>query len=314
MSARRTTMQAKQMSPKVKVFISYLAIVIASFVFALSTYMFLVPAKLIPGGVTGFASMIQIVTGFPAQYSILIINIPILICALIFTDKKVAIRSIFGILCITGWMQLFSTLNFYRFDGAGDAAVTTMIPVVSAVVSGFLTGVSVGVLLNVDASSGGTELTSMMLQKKLKEVKVSNIIFVINITIVIINALVYYFTKTFDLENIILLLVCSIIQNLINSKGVDMILNGFNSAVKFEIVTKKHQELCKAILKESEYGVTIIDSKGAYFDENNKMLICIVPKLKIPNFKAIINEIDPDAFVFSINTREVMGRNFKRNR
>lgn len=299
--------EKKKMSPVLKVVIAYVAIIFASFLFALSTYMFLVPAKLIPGGVTGIASMIQVITGFPAQYSILIINVPILICALIFLEKKVAIRSIFAILCISGWMQLFSLLNMYRY-------VNDTQPLISAIMSGVLTGVAVGILINVNSSSGGTELTGIMIQKKLKDVKVSYIIFVINFVSVTVNAIVFLCKNTVTLEQVFVLFVCSIIQNFINSKSVDLILNGLSSAVKFEIVTKKAEEVTRAILREKKYSITTLESKGGYFEENSKTLVCVVSKLQISNFKKVVRESDPSAFMFSIETKEVLGRNFKKKR
>lgn len=300
-------MKKRVLSKKTKTFLSYILVLVGSFIFAVSTYMFLVPAKLIPGGMTGFASMVEAVFKFPAQYTILIINVPILFCALFLLDKKFAVRTIFGIVCVSGFMELFSRVGLYKF-------VNTNQPLISAIISGTLSGTGIGLLLNSNASPGGTEVIGMLIKKKLKDVKLSYILFGMNVLIMSISAIMFIVLGDMEIEELLILLVCSIIQSMISSKTVDMILNGIYSAVKFEIVTKKDQEVCKAILKESEYGVTIIESKGAYFEEKSKMLICIVPKLRIPDFKKIIQESDPDAFVFSINTREVMGKNFKRNR
>ena len=277
--------EKKKMPAGLKVALSYLVILVASFVFAISTYVFLVPAKLIPGGVTGIASMLQIVTGFEAQYSILLINIPILILGLIFLDKKVGIRSVFAILCISGWMQLFSSLGFPKFEfDPGESMLA--VSLIAALISGVLTGSSIGIILNAGGSTRGTELSGMMIQKKLKDVKVSNIILAINVFIVTVNSLVYLLASSVEMDwkAVIVVMVCSLVQNMISSKTVDLVLNGFSSAVKFEIITKKSEEVTRAILKEGRYSVTSIESKGGYFEEKSTTLVCVVPKMQVSTF------------------------------
>lgn len=306
--------EKKKMPAGLKVALSYLVILVASFVFAISTYVFLVPARLIPGGVTGFASMLEIVTGFPAQYSILLINVPILILGLILLDKKVGIQSVFAILCISGWMQLFSFLGFEKFGNPLE--MDYVVSLISALISGVLTGSGIGVILNAGGSTGGTELSGMMIQKKLKDVKVSNIILAINVVIVSINSLVYLLVKDvgMDWKDVVVILVFSLVQNMISSKTVDLVLNGFSSAVKFEIITKKSEEVTRAILKEGRYSVTAIESKGGYFEEKSTTLVCVVPKMQVSSFKRVVHESDPTAFMFSVETNEVLGKNFKKKR
>lgn len=272
---------------------------------AISTYMFIVPAKLIPGGVTGIASMVETLFKFPAQYTIAILNVPILILALLFLDKKFTLRTIFGIICVSGFMTLFSKIGLYKFERLNQ-------PLISALVSGCLSGFGIGLLLNANASPGGTEVIGMLIQKKLKNFKIAYILLTINVLVITISAIMFMSIGKMNIDELLMILVCSIIQGMISSKSIDLVVNGINSAVKFEIVTNKCQEVCEAILKESEYGVTIIESKGAYHEENNTILICVVPKFKIPSFKQIVQQTDPNAFMFSIDTREVMGKNFKK--
>ncbi|MEG1509978.1 MAG: DUF2179 domain-containing protein, partial [Clostridia bacterium] len=175
-----------------------------------------------------------------------------------------------------------------------------------------LSGIGIGMLLNATASPGGTEVISMLVQKKLKNFKFSYILMTLNIIIITIGAMMYFFVGKMSIEDILIILGCSILQVLINSKSLDMIVNGINSAVKFEIITDKGKELSSALVRDLGYGVTIINSRGAYSDEKSTLLVCVVPKVKISAFKEVIHSNDPNAFVFSINTREVMGKKFKK--
>lgn len=298
-------MKTRALTKNQLVILNYIMVMVGSTLMAVSTYMFIVPAKLIPGGVTGIASFVETLFKFPAQYTIALANIPILLLALFVLERKLAIRTIFSILLVSGIMTIFSKIGVYRFDKLNQ-------PLISAILSGSLSGLGVGLILNANATPGGTEVIGMLIQKKLRSTRIANILLAINVVVMSSGAILFMAVGKMNIDELVLLLVCSIIQVFIASKSIDMIVNGFNSAVKFEIITKNSEELCHAILKESEYGVTIIESKGAYLSEHNVILICVVPKLKIPRFKRIVQEHDPDAFMFSINTREVMGKNFKK--
>lgn len=300
-------MVKKQLSKPVKIIIVYASLLVGSLMLSISNYMFLVPAKLIPGGITGISSMIETLFLFPAQYTIVILNIPLLITALFILDKRLVWRTIIGILLVSLFMELFTRLNLYKFSSSHQ-------PLIPALISGLLSGMGIGLMLNADVSSGGTEIVGLMLQKKNPSIKFSRILFLMNVFVMIVSSIMYLIFADMQTDEIIMLLVCSIIQSVISSKGVDFILNGLNSAIKFEIVTKNSKAICEAIKNSSEYGVTIIESKGAYSEENNVMLICVVHKSKMSAFKRLIKENDPNAFVFTTDTREILGNNFKSNR
>lgn len=288
--------------------LSYILLTIGAVIFALSTYMFLLPAKLIPGGITGISSVIQNLFGFPSQYTILIANVPILIAAFFVLDKRFAVRTIIGILLVAGVMELFSRIDLYAFvQSSGE-------PFIPAIVSGVMGGIGIGLILNANASSGGTEALAMLIQKKRQSLKLSQILLIMNVAIMLVGAVMYVAVSKMNLSELIGLLVCSVIQSALSSKTVDYFLNGVNSAVKIEIVTKKGEAISAAITAKSKYGVTIVESKGAYSEEKSLILICIVHKTKVPQFKRLIKNVDADAFVFTSDTREILGSNFRSTR
>lgn len=297
-------MQKKQIIKNRKIAFTYLSLFIGAFIFAFSTYTFLIPARLIPGGITGIASVIQTVFKFPSQYTIVLINIPILIAAFFILDKRFALKTVIGIVCVTGFMELFSRVDLYTFNSSAE-------PFVPAIISGLLSGSGIGLMLNANASSGGTEVIGLLIQKKNQSIKLSGLLLIMNIITMAFGTIIFLFVGRMDINQLLVLLVCSVIQSILSSKSVDFILNGINSAVKFEIVTKKEKEISEAIKNSSEYGVTIIESKGAYLDQKSSMLIVVVHKTKMPQFKRLIKETDPSAFVFTTDTREILGSNFR---
>lgn len=285
--------------------LDYCIIIFADCLFALAMHMFTIPAKFIPTGVSGIASMLENLFGFHAGYTIAVINLPILILALIFLEKKFAIRTIFSIICLTGFLELFNQLHIYEFINPSQ-------PLVTALIAGSISGFGTGLLLRTTSSPGGTEVISMLIQKRLKHIKISYILLGLNVIIIFVGAIMYFSIGKMSLDIILVIAVSSIVQGFMNSKTIDLIVNGLNSAVKFEVITNKGKELSDEINRQLSFGVTIIKSKGAYSEERNDLLICVVPKFHISTFKKVIAQIDPDAFVFSMNTRDVAGKNFKK--
>lgn len=288
-----------------KTFFAYFIILIGGLLKAVSTYTFTVPAKFIPGGVVGIASFVETLFGVSSGIIIAVLNVPILILAFMFLDRRLAIRTSFGILCLSATMEVLKAIEFYKFLDFSQ-------PILTAIIAGVLAGIGTGLLLNQTATPGGTEVIGLLIQKRAKNVKISQILLAINVFVILLGAVMFFVVGKMTMDAIIVIMACSFLQVSVSSKSVDMIVNGFNSAVKFEIVTQKGAELAEAIIKEMEYGVTLIKAKGAFSAEESKVLVCVVPKLRISAFKRIVQSVDEHAFVYSVETREVMGKNFKK--
>lgn len=282
----------------------YAVIILGAALLAAATYTFTVPAKLIPGGVTGIASIIEVVTGFSAGYTIFILNVPIIIAAVFILDKKFTFRTLVGIALFSGFIKLFEAVGFYRFSDPGQ-------PVIAALLSGVLSGVGTGMLLNCDSSPGGTEVLSMLIQKKGGRLKISYILLALNTFTIVLGASLYLIEKTVTPDNLVVILAASVLEVFFNSKGIDVMVNGMRASVKFEIITDNGDEMADALIREMKYGITMLNCKGAYTDDLKDYLVCVVPKNKIPKLKKVIRARDKNAFVCITNTREIMGRSFR---
>lgn len=283
---------------------SILTIVLGAALLALSMHVFTIPAKLAPGGVSGLSAIIQIVTGFPAGYSIILFNIPLIILSFMFLSKKFSVLSLLGIALASGFLQLYDYLNLYEFVNQGEA-------IIASLAGGVMSGAGVGLMVKNESSTGGTEAISLLIQKRFTSVSISWIILVINIFIISIGCTLYVSVLKMPTNTVITVALFSFMQVFVASKTMEIILNGMSSAVKFEIITQNPKILSDAILQRLKRGATIIDSCGAFTKEKNSILICVVTKMQISQFKKLIKEVDPTAFAFSLDTREVLGVGFK---
>lgn len=279
-------------------------IVLGAALLALSMHMFTIPAKLAPGGVSGLSSIIQVVSGFPAAYSMILINIPLVILSFKFLSKKFTYLTLLGIALSSGFLQLYRVLGVPGFVNANELLV-------SALAGGVVSGTGIGLMVKNDSSTGGTEALSLLIQKKFTSVSISWIVLIVNIFIITIGVALYFFVLKMTATQVITVMLFSFLQVFVASKAMEIILNGMSSAVKFEVVTNNPKELSEAIFQRLNRGVTIIESYGAYTKEKNSTIICIVTRMQISQFKKLLKEVDPAAFAFSIDTREVLGIGFR---
>lgn len=296
------------MNSSSKIFYNILAtakVMLGAFLMALSIHSFTIPAKFIPGGVSGIASMLQILTSFPASYSVFIINFPLVLLSFLKMNKTFALKSLGGIVLTSTTLFLFSQFDFFTYQNPLN-------PLIPAIAGGILSGVGVGLLVSSEFYPGGTEIAGAMLQKKHTAMSMSWIIFAINCIVITVGSFLYRFVGDMSTNQIITIVVCSFIQIFFNSKSMDIVLNGGSYAVKFEVITDKTTELTHAISSQLGRTVTIMSGQGGYSQEKSDVLVCVITRTQISAFKRILKETDPNAFAFAINTREVLGRGFRK--
>ena len=73
------------------------------------------------------------------------------------------------------------------------------------------------------------------------------------------------------------------------------------------------EESILAIEEKLDRGVTILEGRGGYAGEKKQVLLCAIRRRQAPQLKAIVREIDPDAFVILQEAHQVLGEGFRRN-
>lgn len=282
---------------------NFVIMLIGAFLLALAMYMFMLPSKFIPGGVSGLTIIIQTLTDFPASYTMLIFNAPLVVLAFIFLHKDFAIKTTLGICMTSAFLSLFRAVNMFEYFNANEIWL-------SALAGGVLGGIGIGMMVKGGGCSGGTEIISLLVQKKYLATSMSFIVLCINIFIVLLGSVLYMTVGGMDVTTGITTIICSIIQVFLGAKCIEYVLNGLKSAVKFEIITDKGDEIKQQIQTRMHRGVTILSCEGGYTGDKRDMLICVVTRTEINTFKRILKSVDKNAFVYAINTREVIGKGF----
>ena len=282
----------------------------AGIIRAIAVYFFIVPNEFAPGGVTGLASMLENKLDISSGYFLLAMNVPLLIIAFIFLGKRFGIISGCAIILSSALLPLMgdvmkipvpTEVGWQVYSASVGCASSIGYRILSALAGGIIGGVGVAIMLKLGGSCGGTDIIATIIQRKHSATNVTWFIFMLDSSVVVASFFVY----GFDVVPVLL----SFIEMFASSKVAEIILQGFKSALKFEIITSHPEELSKEIMEKLRRGVTSVAAKGMYTGEEKAMLICVLRKRQLSQFKEILNKY-PDTFAYLSNTSEVVGRGF----
>lgn len=271
--------------------IKFMFISFGCFVSAVGINAFIVPHRLLSGGVSGIAIIVQYLTRIPSGYLVITLNIPIFLYGMKELDFDFILFSALGVFLLSLFLILTRDINktFFIKD-----------ILLSSIYGGVLNGIGLGIVLKNKGSMGGTDIVAVALKKKLG-INISSIAFGINFFIVLAGSLI----------NNIEAGLYTLISMFISSRVFEAILQGFDRKKMVMIITDKTEEISKHILNELGRGVTFLHGEGAYTGDNKKVIYCIITLNQLVKIKSIIFDIDPRAFVTIIDAAEVQGKGFK---
>lgn len=270
-------------------------VLVSSFIRAVGIHTFIVPNNFAPGGVTGIATMVEYKTGLSSGYGIFALNLPLLILAWIFIGKKFTIKSGAATLLSSALLVLFQKINFFTYAPQNEKLL-------AAIAGGILGGAGLALMLKIGGSTGGTDIIATLIQRKFSATNLAWFIFGLDALVVFASFFVYQ--QGFDP---VILALCNMF---VSSKVCETISNGVKSAIKFEVVTERPDELSKAIIDKLGRGVTAINCVGKFTNIEKTLLICIVRKRQISAFRTILKDFEADSFAYITTTTEVVGRGF----
>lgn len=272
---------------------SYGIITFGLFVNALAWTVFLIPAEITGGGITGVSSLLFYAFDFRVGLSYLIMNSLLILLGIKSLGRSFGVKTIYA----TVVLSLF--LSFL------EGVITE--PIVdenfmSAVVGGILAGVGVGLAISQGGSTGGTDIIAMMVNKH-RNISPGRILLYLDIIIISSSYLVFQ-----SIEK----MVYGYVSMAVTAYAIDMILTGAKRTVQMFILSKRHEIIANRISSEINRGITILHGKGWYTQQDTKILMILVRKYESNHILRIIKETDPDAFISVNNVMGVFGYGFDR--
>ncbi len=172
----------------------------------------------------------------------------------------------------------------------------------ASIYGGLIIGIGTSIILKNNASTGGTELLSIIISKIFPTMKMGNLLVILDTIIVAVNMI--------SLKQIEIGLYSAIAIYIVG-KIIEVIAEGTNFTKMIFIVSDKYEEMAKEISKELERGSTAIYAKGMYQNEEKMILWCVASKNEITKIRQIASRIDNKSFMTIFNAREAYGLGFK---
>ncbi len=285
----------------------FIVLVATSILRAFAVETFFVPNRIANGGASGVATIlavnIQALQGYQGLIAFLI-NVPLLILAFFFLNKKFVFMTLLATAISSGFTQIVSFINV-QLTNQGISPITfTTDPLAATVAGGILWGIALGYLLKINCSTGGSDIVGLLIQNKFPNSKVVWIIFAFDCMIGVIGGLIMpagYKMKT---------AVYAVIAIYTASFVADVIQRGFVSTVEFKIITNKHQEIANFIINDLHRSITAFKATGMFTRSDKYFLICVVRKRQMQIVKSKIKEIDPNAFFYISGVTDISGNGF----
>ena len=328
---RRMSMNLKALLEPVGTFAwwrSMFAIVLGCLIMAVGYSYFVSPYNIVPGGVYGMGIVLHNV--FPSiQVGTFgyMIDVPLLASAIIVFGRQFGGRTLFAACLTPGLINLLSWIAFPNqealealdpkqlFGGVIDLSNDLML---ASLLGAVLIGLGVGLVLRNQATTGGTDIIAMYLQKFAK-MKFSTGILLADSCVVLSGLLVIGFGvgSGADREAVEggswLLSFYSLITIYVSSRVLAYVIDGASyDKLLFIISENHHAELRDFIIEDMDRSGTYIKGKGMYTDQDREMLFVVVSRKEVHLVQNKVREIDPKAFMVVTDAYETFGEGFKQ--
>ena len=256
----------------------------------------------IGGGASGLALLIQYATGLPMGIGYIIINVILVVLSLVIVGRNFGIKTIFGIASIALWLNLFNAIMPEDLLGLADDKL------LSAILSGAVSGIGVGICLLQGGSTGGTDIVAMIINK-FRRVAYGRVVMVADFAIIGCSWFVYHARP--DVENPLAMIIYGYVMVAVFSYTVDTILAGNKQSSQIMIFSKHYAVIADEITHNLHRGVTILDGVGAFTGQPSKMLVVLCRKQETSNILRAVKHHDPEAFVSVGSVMGVYGKGFE---
>ncbi len=282
----------KKLSLEKKALKDYLLILLGSTLQAISLRVFLIPAKLASGGVSGLSQIINNFTGWPIGLMVLIGNIPLFIMGWEFLGgRRFAARTVIAILTFSVLIDI--PLSLLPANG-----ITKDI-VLNALYGGVVSGIGFGLVYRGRGTSGGSDILARILSSW-RGIPVTQSYLITDAVVIFLAGI------AFSWENALYALVMLYVSGI----AAESISQGSNILRTGLIITASPDPIINEIFTRLRRGVTIMDGRGGYSGEEKSILLCVVTRAEIPHLKALTRELDPKAFLIIGQAHEVRGEGF----
>lgn len=279
------------MQKQLQVIKTYLIMFMGLLMFSLGLTVFLIPAEITGGGISGIGALLYFVTGIPAGITYLAVNIILVVIAIKKLGTSFGTKTLINMLVISLMLIIFQ--KYLTKPIINDKFL-------SAVLGGISGGLGLGLVFSQGGSTGGTDIIAMLVTKN-RQVSPGRVIMYCDVLIIASSWFVFHSAEV---------LVYGYVSMWVVSYTLDAFLNGANQSAQIFIFSEKWEEIQHSILHENGRGATILDATGGYTNKPIKIVMTVVRRRETSAIFKKIKEIDNTAFISMGSVMGVFGEGF----
>ena len=270
-----------------------LMITLASACYALGFVWCYAPNGIAFGGITGVAQIINyLIPVLPIGVTVILLNIPLFLLGWRLIGGHLLVSSLYAMFISSVFIDVLTPLHDWQ----------PLDPMLACIFGGVLMGLSLGLVFQQGATTGGTDLIARLLKLKLSWLPMGRLLMGIDLAVILAVAAVFGTLKA-AMYGLVALYICSIVM--------DGVLYGMDNAKVAYIISDKNKEISDVLVKDLDRGVTVLHGQGAYTGAEKDVLMCAFKQREITAIKQAVKGVDPAAFLIVCDAHEVLGEGFR---
>lgn len=298
--------------------IDYFFLTIGAALMGIGIGVFLVDARVVPGGVSGLSMAIHYLSNntIPVGLLIWVLNIPLYLWGLKELGKEFGVRTFYAFTLNAFFIDFFRgdipVINFFRMQETETIKNLYQNDFLFLILIGAaLLGIGLGIIFKFRGTSAGSDIAAAIMKKKYG-IKPGQAIMILDLFVIALAGLIIDIKDLSPDRPAAVLTLYAVFLLFISSRLIDAIIDGFDYARVVYIISDKPQEIGDKIMNDLSRGATALKARGLYRNVEREIIFTIVTLKELGHLTDMIKEIDPDAFVIINNVHEIYGQGFRR--
>jgi uncharacterized membrane-anchored protein YitT (DUF2179 family) len=270
-------------------FRNYALILLGSATMAAGYVLFMVPHKIVPGGVYGLSIIAHHLLGVPTGLTAFALNVPLLAWGVKELGPRFGAKTVLGLALTSFQVDLYTWLW-------GTKPLSDDI-IMSAVFGGVCIGAGLGLIFKAKATSGGSDIVANIIKKRTGAPVGRNIMMV---DVFVVAAGVAAFRQPS-------MALYALIALFVIGRTVDTVLEGFSDNKAAFIISARQDEIRDAILNAIGRSGTVFEAKGLFQGDDRPVVLTAVSRRELAILEEHVRRIDPAAFVIVFDAKEILG-------
>jgi len=277
-----------------KWFKSYAYIILGTFLVACGYVLFISPNKIVPGGIYGIAIMLHHLLGTPIGLTALAFNIPLTLIGTRLLGPRFGAKTVVAFVSTSIFVD-----GLVYFHGSGPLVEGETL--VSSIFGGLFIGIGVAFTFKAKATSGGSDVIAMILQKYTR-LPLGQLMMMVDSAIVVLSFFAFGDWR---------IPLFSWITIFVIGRVVDTAMHGFSYDKTLFIISDKHEEIRNSIINDLRRGGTFLHGEGMYNHLKKQIIFTVVNPRELYMLEEFVHRIDPEAFIAVLDAYEILGKGFK---